>query len=168
MNKAIEEHRQFNQSNSIKDLRLLNRIISNQINRELKFYGHDALGVRHLSIFENLNEAQANIITLANRAGITKQAMSKLVKEAAEAGYIAVKSDKNDARVQLVSYTDKGLIFLRDMQTVFSTWKKRIISSNILSEAELEATNIGLKRILKEVEALQPKGKTHDYLEDNP
>lgn len=51
---------------------------------------------------------EARISVLADRASITKQAMSQLVAEMSEMGLVAIEPDPHDRRAKLVSYTRAG------------------------------------------------------------
>ena len=53
-------------------------------------------------------EGEARISTLADRASVTKQAMSQLVAEMSDLGLVRVEPDPDDRRAKLVSYTRSG------------------------------------------------------------
>ena len=113
----LEKNQQFQKMNMVRILRQSVRLITNEISKKLVQYGHGSLSARHLNVFENLSTSNNNIISLANRAGISKQAMSKLVKEIAAEEYVQVVNDKRDFRVQNVELTQKGADFLEFLQT---------------------------------------------------
>ncbi|MGD9944359.1 MAG: MarR family winged helix-turn-helix transcriptional regulator [Burkholderiaceae bacterium] len=52
---------------------------------------------------------------LAQRTGISKQAIARAVKELEEAGLLRRKADAEDGRAFLVGFTDKGLRYLKEM-----------------------------------------------------
>ena len=114
---VLANHQKFQKTNLIKILRQSVRLITNEISKNLISHGHENLSARHLNVFENLEVSDNNIISLANRAGISKQAMSKLVKEVALEGYVEVVTDKRDNRVQLVQLTEKGPNFLITLES---------------------------------------------------
>ncbi len=49
---------------------------------------------------------------LAKRAGISKQAVAKLLKELEEAGLVTRAEDQSDGRAQLVRFTEDGVNYL--------------------------------------------------------
>lgn len=55
---------------------------------------------------------------LAQRMGITKQAVGQAVRELENLDYVATIPDPEDGRAKRICYTDKGLRFIRDAQAV--------------------------------------------------
>jgi DNA-binding MarR family transcriptional regulator len=102
-------HKRFNEQNLFRVLRSVTRFASNEMTERLAESGYDDITSRHFSVFENLDFEGTNIVTLATRAGISKQAMSKLVKEVANGEYVKVITNRNDTRSQIVYFTPKGM-----------------------------------------------------------
>ncbi|AFK03641.1 regulatory protein MarR [Emticicia oligotrophica DSM 17448] len=73
--------------------------------------GTDFTGFRvgHIVALVQIDLSGTNINSLAAAAGMTKQGMSKIVKELQEDGYVNVEKDPTDARALVVKYTEKGL-----------------------------------------------------------
>jgi DNA-binding MarR family transcriptional regulator len=136
----LEQHRIFNEKNLVRISRQLVRHITSEISFLLDKKGYGDLGARHLHVFENLDVNKTNIVSLALRAGISKQAMSKLVKEVAEMGYVEVVTDKNDSRLQVVLLTDKGGKFLSDLHTEIRRYRDTILSQGVVTEDEMRQT----------------------------
>ena len=113
---VLENHQTFQKINLVRVLRQTVRAMTHEISRELNQAGHPNLSARHLNVFENLETSGNNIVSLANRAGISKQAMSKLVKEVTAEGYITIVTDKRDSRLQNVTLTERGIDFLLSFQ----------------------------------------------------
>ena len=76
--------------------------------------GHHKIRKSHLSLFCNLGLESVRLTELAYRAGITQQAMGKLVKELERIGYVARHVDESDGRAKIISLTDLGLQFVDD------------------------------------------------------
>lgn len=55
---------------------------------------------------------------LAARAGMSKQAMGKLVDELEQIGYVAKMPDPVDGRARLIRFTDRGLALLADSAAI--------------------------------------------------
>ncbi len=81
-----------------------------------KFQAHHHPGLRstHLAIIAQLDMEGAHITTLAERAGMTKQAVSQLVDELVSRGYVQRAPDPKSRRATLVRFTEAGLGLLQD------------------------------------------------------
>ena len=61
--------------------------------------GHGAFRVAHGAVFQHVDESGTTVSVLAERAGMTKQAMAELVQYLEEHGYVRRGPDpENDAR----------------------------------------------------------------------
>ena len=103
-------------------------------------------------MFENVDFEGTNIVTLANRAGVTKQAMSKLVKVVHTEGYVNVKTDQRDSRVVIVSFSEKGIDFLRDMRREIQLTKAHLNDCGIINQEESIMMISGLQKLLSYLE----------------
>lgn len=144
----IDLYKKFNQTNILRIVRQITRYMNNEISNRLLEKGHTGLSARHLSVFENLDFEGTNIVTLAGRAGMTKQAMSKLVKEVAAEKYIYVKTDQRDSRVLIVLFTERGIEFLRDMREEIIRTRENMLSEGILSNKESNEMTVTLGKLL--------------------
>ncbi len=144
----IDLYKKFNQTNIVRIVRQITRYLNNEISNRLIEKGHTGLSARHLSVFENLDFEGTNIVTLANRAGMTKQAMSKLVKEVAAEKYINVKTDQRDSRVLIVLFTEKGIEFLKDMREEIVLTRETMLSKGIISSKESNEMTHTLSKLL--------------------
>lgn len=75
---------------------------------ELAHRGHPAVRTAHAPVFQNLDKEGTTVSTLAQRAGMTKQAMAELVHYLERHGYVGRVPDPDDARAKLVKLTSKG------------------------------------------------------------
>lgn len=148
----IDLYKKFNQTNSVRIIRQITRYLTHEISDRLEKSGHFGLSARHLSVFENVDFEGTNIVTLANRAGVTKQAMSKLVKEVNTEGYVNVKTDQRDSRVVIVSFSEKGIDFLRDMRREIQLTRAHLNDSDIMSQEESTSMINGLQKLLSYLE----------------
>ena len=98
-------------------------------------------------VFENLETVGNNIVSLANRAGISKQAMSKLVKEVTAEGYISVVTDKRDSRVQNVTLTEKGTDFLLALQKEALRNYYELLELGTVSKSDIKTVHQTLESI---------------------
>ncbi|MEY4904458.1 MAG: hypothetical protein RLZZ292_2273 [Bacteroidota bacterium] len=148
INLVLEKYRRFNDHNLARLVRTVERHITNQISRELQIHGYTSLSARHLQVFEHLDTEGVSIIQLAQRAGISKQAMSKMVKEVAHEGFVNVVTDDRDNRVQLVNVTQKGADLIVDIRRQISRRCDELLMQNIVSREELEQSNNTFTKLL--------------------
>ncbi|MEP6971660.1 MAG: MarR family transcriptional regulator [Betaproteobacteria bacterium] len=71
------------------------------------------LGASHIQITRHLPAGGCRLTTLAEHAGITKQAMGKLVDQCAAWSLVERQADARDARAIQVVFTDAGRQWLR-------------------------------------------------------
>src|SRR5260221_1414658 len=85
-----------------------NRAVSDVAYRKLHERGHDGLSMAHTTLLANLDIEGTPIKVLADRAGVTKQAMGQLVVDLEKKGYIQRETDAKDRRATLIKFTDGG------------------------------------------------------------
>ena len=66
------------------------------------------ISIPHAAVFGMIDGGGTRIGVLADRAGVTRQAMSQLVDELERKGYVARAPDPEDRRAKLVQLTDRG------------------------------------------------------------
>lgn len=91
--------------------RLLNksyRYMSEVATDFLKEKGYTDFRVGHIVALVHIEFEGDTVNTLAHRAGITKQGMSKIVKELVDGGYVISEKHPSDARAVMVKLTDRG------------------------------------------------------------
>lgn len=78
------------------------------LSERLKGRGFDNIKPSHFNILRHLNPEGMRQVDLARDAGISKQAVGKMVGELAEVGFVEVVDDNKDKRAKLVVYTESG------------------------------------------------------------
>lgn len=73
----------------------------------------DQVSAAHVHITRHLSLAGARLTDLAQRAGMTKQAMADLVDQCAAWGLVERQPDAHDARARRVCFTPTGLAWLQ-------------------------------------------------------
>lgn len=73
----------------------------------------DKVGAAHIHITRHLSLAGDRLTDLAEKAGMTKQAMADLVMQCEAWGLVTREIDPHDARARHVRFTDAGLVWLR-------------------------------------------------------
>jgi DNA-binding MarR family transcriptional regulator len=80
--------------------------------------GHGGLTLFHTTLISNLDTEGTNIKVLAERAGMSKQAMGQVAGELEKRGYIKTSKDSKDKRATLITFTEQGWQFLQDAYEV--------------------------------------------------
>lgn len=91
---------------------------------KLRTRGHHGLSQVHTNVLANLDVVGTRTTELAERAGVSKQAIGAVVAELEQKGYITRAPDPTDRRATLITYTDAGWQFLHDAH-----WVKREIEA---------------------------------------
>ena len=81
---------------------------------ELRRRGHD-LAPSLIGVLPHLHENGTTVTAAARNAGISKQAVGKLVGELVELGYVERRAHPDDMRATLVVFTEPGKKLLRDI-----------------------------------------------------
>src|SRR5919112_6460546 len=74
---------------------------------KLQQRGHAQVRPGHLPVITNLDPDGTRISDLANRAGMTRQMMGRLVRELEALGYLATATHPDDQRAVVVTMTER-------------------------------------------------------------
>ena len=85
--------------------------------------------VAHGVVFQHLDDGGTTVSTLAQRAGMTKQAMATLVQYLEDHGYVRRVPDPDDRRAKLVQPTPRGREVLAIAQSLVPEMERRIIGA---------------------------------------
>ncbi|THF84402.1 winged helix-turn-helix transcriptional regulator [Deinococcus sp. KSM4-11] len=116
---------------------------------QLHARGHTALSLAHTNLLPHLETEGTRIVTIAERAGMTKQAAGQLVAELESHGYVERHPDAADGRATRVHFTAAGWRYLLDAQEV-----KRAIEDQYraaLGQPLWEQVNAALQQLLGDV-----------------
>lgn len=127
-------------------LQRANRMFSEQATEMLHARGHTGLSLAHTTLLSYLDLDGTRITVLAERAGMTKQAMGQLVAELENQGYLVRAPDPTDRRAYLVRFTDAGWRFLLDAAEIKRTIQAEYAA--ILGEDRLAELRDSLQRLL--------------------
>ena len=89
-------------------LRVPAHAILRRIIRELNGSGFDELRLPHMAVLQFPGPDGVRPGTLAERAGISKQAMNQLLQSLEGAGYIERSAAREDGRTRVVRFTRRG------------------------------------------------------------
>jgi DNA-binding MarR family transcriptional regulator len=81
---------------------------------QLMAHGYKNFKIAFMPVLMNISANGINNNELAKRARVSKQAMSKVLKELSKNGYVKMKTDPSDKRSSVVMLTDKGKTFVID------------------------------------------------------
>ena len=84
------------------------RAITDELMHRLAARGHPEVRFAHGNVFQYLDDRGTRIGVLAERAGVSKQAMAQLVAHLDRHGYVDRVPDPADRRAQLVRATRRG------------------------------------------------------------
>jgi DNA-binding MarR family transcriptional regulator len=106
------------------------RAVNEQIISRLVALGHPDIRGPHTAVFANLDPDGTRAVILAQRAGMTRQSMSNLIRELETTGYVDVQPDPGDGRAALVRLTPRGEQFCLDAANVINDveaeWAERM------------------------------------------
>ena len=96
----------------------ITRAVSERVIVELHAQGHTELRYPHAALLANLNPEGSSLTELAERAGITKQAMGELLKELEHLGYVERQIDPQDRRTKRICFTESGRRGFQDAEAI--------------------------------------------------
>ena len=89
-------------------LRVPAHAIHRRLIKELNAAGYDELRLPHIAVFQYPGPDGVRPSTLAERAGISKQAMNQLLGSLESFGYITRSDGTGQGRMRVVRFTDRG------------------------------------------------------------
>lgn len=104
------------------------RVVNNAIVTGLHQRGFTLLRSTHTALLSNLDMTGSNLTTVAQRAGMSKQAMGRVADELIKQGYIVSKPDTSDGRAVKLVFTSEGLELMEQSFQVLSEIEKRSVS----------------------------------------
>ncbi|MEV6280857.1 MarR family winged helix-turn-helix transcriptional regulator [Nocardia sp. NPDC051832] len=84
------------------------RTLAAELDAGIAAAGFEDVRAAHAPVFQLIEPAGTRLTVLAERAGMTKQAMGELVRHLDRQGYVEVAGDPDDRRAKLVRLTERG------------------------------------------------------------
>jgi DNA-binding MarR family transcriptional regulator len=123
------------------------RSLIDRLHRELAENGHGAARPLHGFALQAIGPQGANISELGRRLGVSKQAAAKTASSLEEAGYLARRSDPEDARAWVLVRTPRGEELLMLSAEIFeelrADWAHQLGSQRLRALEEDLATMVG-------------------------
>ncbi|MEU4824931.1 MarR family winged helix-turn-helix transcriptional regulator [Actinomadura citrea] len=125
------------------------------LHQQLADEGFEGIRYVHGSVFRHIDTEGSRLTTLAERSGLTKQAIGELVGDLEDHGYLERVADEADRRAKIIRLTDQGRMaqaaaarILADVEQRWSrhlgkdqvTTLRRALEQVIALEAESSAT----------------------------
>lgn len=114
----LQQLREFRDTSIPRLMLFALRALTTQLLAELHARGHKALRITHSALLGNLDLEGTRINVLAERAGMTKQAMGQLLVDLEKLGYVEIRVDPTDKRAKIVSFTEYGWQIMLDTMEV--------------------------------------------------
>lgn len=114
--------------------------------------GHDGVRPAHSTVFMNLDLTGTRLATLAQRAGVSRQAMSQLVHDLQQSGYLTVEPDPDDGRASLVRLTAQGEAFCRQAAEAVREFERQwrdLLGRNDLGQDNLDLLRAWLRMLAR-------------------
>ena len=70
--------------------------------------GYTGIGLTHTRVLRHMDLPGSTLSEIAERSGISRQAVAKAARELEQAGYLRIVDSTDDARAKSVTITDKG------------------------------------------------------------
>jgi DNA-binding MarR family transcriptional regulator len=126
-------------------LRAIRAVQASYIER-LQRRGHAGVRTGHIPVFAGLDPTGTRITDLAERAGMTRQMMGRLVRELTDLGYLAATPDPTDQRAIIVTFTERGRAFGAEAGAVLAELEGEYAA--LLDDPGLANLKGGLARII--------------------
>ncbi|MGH3505894.1 MAG: MarR family winged helix-turn-helix transcriptional regulator [Nocardioidaceae bacterium] len=110
-------------------LRLLT-LVTQQMSQDLlnrqHLAGYDDSRSAHHAVFAHIPPEGIRLVDLAERAGVTKQAMSELVVDLERLGYLRRRPDPADGRAKLIELTERGWKIVNSALDAFASMEQEL------------------------------------------
>ncbi|WP_194820347.1 MarR family winged helix-turn-helix transcriptional regulator [Nocardia sp. XZ_19_385] len=84
------------------------RTLAAELDAGIAAAGFEDVRAAHAPVFQLIEPSGTRLTVLADRAGMTKQAMGELVRHLDRQGYVELTGDPDDRRAKLVRLTKRG------------------------------------------------------------
>jgi DNA-binding MarR family transcriptional regulator len=128
--------------------RLVDELATARVNREA---GKNLLRRSITNLFPHLSFDGIRVVDLARKAGISKQAVSKVLGELADQGLIELVPDPHDKRAKLARFTPRGFAAIQHGLGVLASLEQELAQK--IGPRRMRALGEALTALLAELEA---------------
>jgi DNA-binding MarR family transcriptional regulator len=146
------EMRKTAEINLIQSLSGLHQYSEQRLLAKLNRSAHPDVRPAHVSVIFHLGYERIRLTDLAERAGITQQAMGKLVKQLMAMEYLSRSIDNNDRRAKIIEATEKGQQLIADLQRCLNELTQEYM--DLLGQEQLDTMQKQLSSTLEKVKAV--------------
>jgi len=152
MNKKSRSVSSHNRATNLRQCLLrASRIINTEIVERLHLSGFTELRSTHTALLSNLDLEGSNLTMVAQRAGMTKQAMGRLADELISLKYITKTRSEYDKREVKLEFTPPGLKLMNQSFNIMEELENRC--ANRLGKDRFKNLLISLQDIVDEFES---------------
>jgi DNA-binding MarR family transcriptional regulator len=124
------------------------------LHRQLGEEGFEGIRYRHGSVFRFIDTEGSRLTALAERSGLTKQAIAEVVDELERLGYVERAADPSDRRAKIIRLTERGaegqVAAARILREIEQRWAQLLGQDRIVM----------LRRAVEEIISLQGRSET--------
>jgi DNA-binding MarR family transcriptional regulator len=96
-----------------------------ELHRRLAAEGHSDIRPGHGCVFRFIEPEGSRLTDLAERSGLTKQAVGEVADDLARLGYVERVPDASDRRVKIIRMTERGRDGRRAAERIFADIERR-------------------------------------------
>jgi len=133
------------------------RSFEEQLTQRLQEKGFSGVKPSHFNILRHLDADGMRQIDLAVDAGITKQAVGKMVAELVQAGFVELVNDVTDGRAKRVIYTATGKSLINESVSIVKSLEKEM--SEVLGIEDYATLRTSLVELLNYYQSGQDQGE---------
>ena len=123
----------------------LDVFIKNRVLDELEHRRHDGVGLGHGVLLRNMDFEGSPLSVVAQRAGVTRQAVAKVAAELVELGYVKTVTSAEDARVKIVKLTARGVTLVVDSIEIYEQIEAEM--RDVIGSSRLETMRTLLRKL---------------------
>jgi DNA-binding MarR family transcriptional regulator len=102
----------------------------------------------HHAVLRHLDIDGTRATELAERSGLTRQALTQIIDDLEALGYVARRPDPEDRRAKLVVYTDRGLHGYRAGRETIARMEREF--ADLLGDEDYGRMRAALERLMRE------------------
>lgn len=115
----------------------LHIFVRDRVIEGLERRGHESVTFGHGVLLRNMDFAGTPLSVIAQRAGVSRQAIAKVTADLVELGYVETSTSRDDGRVKIAKLTRRGIRLAKDSIEIFEEIEEAF--REIAGDAKLES-----------------------------